>query len=221
MDERMKHRAVGAVVIVALLVIFVPMLLHFNEGGNTEQAASVIPPNPQAEMKTVEIPLKELQDKQLADLLPLPTESPEDVLADVSDLDVAAEVAKPAAAAATAAKTNGNAAASETAKPAIAAKVEAPKTKTVEPKPQLAGPTTGAKAWAVQVGSFSKRENAERLRDRLRKSGYKAFVNTTEAGGRTVVRVRVGPELQRADADQLRSKIEKELQIQARVVVHP
>lgn len=235
MDERLKQRAVGGVVIVALLVIFVPMFLDFSDEGEPGTTASVVPPKPQAEMQTLEIPLADLQDRQVADALPPPTESDADILGEVMD-DVRPQDSGEApelAAAATAATAVAAAAPSAQPEPAPAkesapakspttvAKAEAPKSKAAPPKPQLAGPNTGAKAWAVQVGSFTKRDSAEKLRDRLRKSGYRAFVTTAEAGGKTVVRVRVGPELERADADQLRKRIEKELQLQAKVVVHP
>lgn len=259
MDERLKQRAVGGVVIVALLVIFVPMFLDFSEEGQEGAATSVVPPQPQAEMQTLEIPLVDLQQRQVADGLPPGTESPEQILAEVMDAEVMADIrpqavvdpdqvldplppgslneagpavpppavaqapspapAKPVAPAKVPAAT--------TAKPPVKAPpqklaaAQPPKSKIAEPKPKLAGPSTGAKAWAVQVGSFTKRETAEKLRDRLRKSGYRAFVTSAQAAGKTVVRVRVGPELERADADQLRKRIEKDLQLQAKVVVHP
>lgn len=254
MDERLKQRAVGGVVIVALLVIFVPMFLDFSEEGQEGAATSAVPPQPQAEMQTLEIPLADLQQRQVADGLPPATESPEHILAEVMDAEVMGDIrpqavpdpdqvldplppgsineagpaVPPPAAAQAPAKSVAPAKvpATTAAKPPVKApqKLAAappPKSKIAEPKPKLAGPSTGAKAWAVQVGSFTKRETAEKLRDRLRKSGYRAFVTTAQAAGKTVVRVRVGPELERADADQLRKRIEKDLQLQAKVVVHP
>lgn len=255
MDERLKQRAVGGVVIVALLVIFVPMLLDFSEDGQEGSATSVVPPVPQAEMQTLEIPLTDLQGRQVADGLPRDSESPEQILAEVVDEEImgdirpqredqANQVLEPqpelasnagplpllppttektpvrAAPAAKAPAPPAKAQAPSKSPPKLAS-AEPPKSKVVEPKPKLAGPTTGAKAWAVQVGSFTKRESAEKLRDKLRKSGYRAFVTSAQAAGKTVVRVRVGPELERGDADQLRKRIEKDLQLQAKVVVHP
>jgi len=255
MDERLKQRAVGGVVIVALLVIFVPMFLDFSEDGQEGAATSVVPPQPQAEMQTLEIPLADLQERQVADGVPPGTESPEQILAEAMDAEVMGDIRPqaeanpdqvldplppqalsemsptpppPPAAAKAPSPPPAKAPASSTAKAPAPAKAPQklaaappPKSKIAEPKPKLAGPTTGSKAWAVQVGSFTKRESAEKLRDRLRKSGYRAFVTSAQAAGKTVVRVRVGPELERADADQLRKRIEKDLQLQAKVVVHP
>lgn len=245
MDERLKQRAVGGVVIVALLVIFVPMFLDFSEETQEGTATSMVPPQPQAAMQTLEIPLVDLQERQVADGLPPDTESPEQLLAEVMDAQVTDDIrpqaegqsdqvldplppqaqSEPiptAPSAAVKAPAPAPAKAPVPAKaPAKLAAAEPPKSKIAQPKPKLAGPNTGAKAWAVQVGSFTKRESAEKLRDRLRKSGYRAFVTSAQAAGKTVVRVRIGPELERADADQLRKRIEKDLQLQAKVVVHP
>lgn len=54
-------------------------------------------------------------------------------------------------------------------------------------------------AWTLQVGAFSKRENAHRFRDLLRHDGFKAYVQ--EFPDEEMVRVYVGPELRRADAE--------------------
>ena len=90
----------------------------------------------------------------------------------------------------------------------------------VTAKPELVRPSSPARAWAVQVGSFSQRKNAEALRDKLVKKGYRAFVATTRADGRTVVRVRIGPELLRSEADRIKTQIEKDFHLQAMVIQH-
>lgn len=65
-------------------------------------------------------------------------------------------------------------------------------------------------AWIIQLGSFSSEQNALALRDQLRAKGYTAFVEKIKSGGSQLFRVRVGPELERARADALRDKLEKE-----------
>ena len=76
-------------------------------------------------------------------------------------------------------------------------------------------------AWLLQVGSFSQRKNAEALRDKLTRSGYRAFVTQGKSGGKTISRVRIGPELLRPNADKLRKKLEGELNMQVVVVENP
>lgn len=67
-----------------------------------------------------------------------------------------------------------------------------------------------AAAWAVQVGSFANRENAERLVGALQQRGHPAFVARHEAEGRTRYRVRVGPETTRELAEQLAMRLRAE-----------
>ena len=74
---------------------------------------------------------------------------------------------------------------------------------TTSPSPREAAETPAARAgpqWAVQVGSFSSRANADRLSEWCREQGYGAKVVTGQDGGRTLHRVRVGPYASREDA---------------------
>lgn len=69
--------------------------------------------------------------------------------------------------------------------------------------PREASETPAAAAgprWAVQVGSFSSRANADRLSEWCREQGYGVRVVTGQDGGRTFHRVRVGPYASRDDA---------------------
>ena len=54
--------------------------------------------------------------------------------------------------------------------------------------------------WAVQVGSFSARANAERLSDWCREQGFGAQVLALPEGEQALYRVRVGPYESRGDA---------------------
>jgi DedD protein len=103
----------------------------------------------------------------------------------------------------------------ETPKPAPAARTEAPKPASreapatrAEAPPARAGstdskPTSG---WAVQVGSFASRDNAERLAQKLKGKGFAATVSQSPKG-RRLWRVRVGPEADRAAATALSAKL--------------
>ena len=55
--------------------------------------------------------------------------------------------------------------------------------------------------WYVQAGSFEDVANARRQADRVSSFGYEAHISTTVSGGRTLQRVRVGPQssLERAE----------------------
>ncbi|MDE0129787.1 MAG: SPOR domain-containing protein [Gammaproteobacteria bacterium] len=75
---------------------------------------------------------------------------------------------------------------------------------TPSPSPREAAETPAAQAgpqWAVQLGSFSSRANADALSEWCREQGYGVKVVTGQDGGRTLHRVRVGPYASREDAD--------------------
>lgn len=61
--------------------------------------------------------------------------------------------------------------------------------------------------WAVQLGSFSNKENAERLAAGLRKQGYAAFLSQLESDGDALQRVRVGPQKDRSAAEAVAAKL--------------
>nr|VFK54715.1 MAG: Cell division protein DedD (protein involved in septation) [Candidatus Kentron sp. TUN]VFK58934.1 MAG: Cell division protein DedD (protein involved in septation) [Candidatus Kentron sp. TUN]VFK59431.1 MAG: Cell division protein DedD (protein involved in septation) [Candidatus Kentron sp. TUN] len=87
------------------------------------------------------------------------------------------------------------------------------------PRPNVSGKQEPV-AWAVQVGSFSKRKNALGLRDLLRTKGYRAFVEFVRVGnvGSIRTRVFVGPVLVRGNALQSAEKLHSDLNIDGIVV---
>lgn len=82
---------------------------------------------------------------------------------------------------------------------------------------QTAGATPGA--WVIQVGAFSSEANAIVLRDKLRSNGYPAFVEALEEAPH--FRVRVGPELDKGTAEQLRDTLRREYGQAGIVVRYP
>ena len=68
----------------------------------------------------------------------------------------------------------------------------------------------------MQLGSFSKAENAEGLRDRLIAKGYAAYVESSGA----ITRVYVGPQPDRAQAEKLLKKLLAETKLKGIVVEH-
>lgn len=65
--------------------------------------------------------------------------------------------------------------------------------------------TTGM--WAVQLGSFSNQENAERLAADLRKEGYAAFLSQLKTDSGALHRVRIGPQKDRDSAESVAAKL--------------
>lgn len=84
-----------------------------------------------------------------------------------------------------------------------------------------ADPRLGVSAWVVQLGSFAAAENAAALEKRVKDAGYSAFVEQLSTGEGQVFRVRVGPELLRADAQAIRDRLESEINLKGIVVRYP
>jgi DedD protein len=74
------------------------------------------------------------------------------------------------------------------------------------PVPSVAAADAGA-GWYVQAGSFEDVANARRQADRVSSFGFDAQVFTTSAGGRTMQRVRVGPQSSRERAEAVASAL--------------
>jgi DedD protein len=93
----------------------------------------------------------------------------------------------------------------ESEPPSSAEAVPPTDTGVAEPEPST---RTGLTAWMVQVGSFSNRENAAQLVEKLRKAGYQTpDADRVEIRGKTLFRVRVGPMVDKDKAQSLLPKI--------------
>ncbi len=81
-------------------------------------------------------------------------------------------------------------------------------------KPQPATkvePRVGLSAWVVQVGSFSKRENAARVEKQLKREKFPAFIEQVGIDGKNLFRVKVGPEVDRKLAESLLKRVNESL----------
>lgn len=67
------------------------------------------------------------------------------------------------------------------------------------PEPRRAN--DGLPSWVVQVASLGTSEGAADLESRLRDAGFSAFVEKAQVRGKLYYRVRVGPEADRANAE--------------------
>ena len=126
--------------------------------------------------------------------------------------------------------------AAETAKPAEVKPPEPkpevkPQPKPTEPKPvaakppapkPVAAPPAAAKVgFAVQLGAFSDAAEAGAMRERLRAAGFTTFTEVVNTDKGRLTRVRVGPVLDRAAADQLKAQIKAKTGIDGIVRPHP
>jgi DedD protein len=81
-----------------------------------------------------------------------------------------------------------------------------------------AASTTGM--WAVQLGSFSNKDNAEKLAADLRKQGYAAFLSQLKIDSGQLHRVRIGPQKDRESAEAMAARLLK-VGHKGQVLPHP
>ncbi|RKZ36063.1 MAG: hypothetical protein DRQ37_04960, partial [Gammaproteobacteria bacterium] len=169
MDEHLKQRLVGAVVLVVLAVIFVPMLLT---GGSSTPAPPV----------TRDIATSSQEKGFSSRIIPLGLDSPVPVKAP-------APVTPPKKSQASKPAPPQSPATKEPKRPVQKAPTKTATSKKAEPAKRAKDQRVGLTAWAVQLGSFSKNENAVALRARLQGSGYTASVAPSHGKSDKMARV--------------------------------
>jgi cell division septation protein DedD len=102
-----------------------------------------------------------------------------------------------------------------TTKPAAPVK---PAAITAASPPRPAQPAATDTGFAVQLGAFASPTEATKLRDRARAAGMRAFVDSVRTDKGVLSRVRVGPVLTRAEADQLKAQVAAKLGISDAIV---
>ena len=197
MEERIKQRMVGAAVLVALAVIFIPIIL---EGPEEEFGpwGTKLPKPPAA--------------GALSDIEPLVLPehgATEPVHRIVLDVDPSRMAEK---------KANQEATAENQA---VVTTTSIPDNQESKPATGSSVADKGLQSWVVQVGSFNDKQKALGLQSRLQVKGYTAFVEPLSAEPGSMYRVRVGPELKRADAQLIRDRIASEMNLDGMVTSYP
>jgi len=194
MDSSLKQRLIGAAVLGALAVIFLPMLLQGPDVKEPDAAEVPIdmPAAPGQKFETREIPLS-VPDANAPDggVLGMPagaqpTDAAGDDFVPEIDLDAPAGATPSTTTAATAAST------------ALTNAATAPN-------------TTAAHAggnYAVNIGSFANLQNANAMIDRLRAQQLPVQADKVMVDGKPSMRVRVGPYADRATAEVARVRSE-------------
>ena len=109
-----------------------------------------------------------------------------------------------------------------TTKPTTPPATTKPAATTTAAAPKPTQPAASGTGFAVQLGAFASATEATKLRDRARAAGMRAFVDSVRTDKGVLSRVRVGPVLTRAEADQLKAQVAAKLGIgDAIVKPHP
>ncbi|MPQ66474.1 MULTISPECIES: SPOR domain-containing protein [unclassified Pseudomonas] len=211
LDKAYKQRMVGALVLVALAVIFLPML--FSRQDEQRQVRVEAPAAPQAsvlpQVKVEPVPVPEPQ------ALP-PDSVPADEEVEETPVPLAPAPAPKPVAPVAAAKPVAPAPATKPA-PAPAqtpAQVVAVAPAKLDTTQNRVDPNGLPISWSVQLASLSSRDSAESLQKTLRSQGYNAYIRSSDGKNR----VFVGPLIERAEADRLRDLLGRQQNLKGFVV---
>jgi len=198
MERALKERIIGAIILVIIVVLVVPVFLDGPpDNGEIVSERVLLPGQEGQDTKTVVL------NRERSEPIPLASSSTD---APKTGGAVEAEPEK------------------ETPVPQLV--VQKPAVRTVEqspPKPAAEIPkatssTTGM--WAVQLGSFSNKDNAEKLAADLRKQGYAAFLSQLNTSSGQLHRVRIGPQKDRESAEAMAARLLK-VGHKGQVLPHP
>lgn len=204
MNDILKQRLVGALILLALGVVFWPIIFV---GPDEQSAAKLqpIPPPPGVSTASIEPPEQgrlrgspELETDEDSPLLdpPPPSDGPGGEGGNETQ-------AAPPPAAPTVKTTGEPAESSDTNSPGGEVRSEAPQ--------RLVMDADGVPvAWTLQVATVSSAEKAEALRKRLLELRHKAYISRVSSGGKSLYRISIGPKFERAELERIQAGINAE-----------
>ncbi len=181
MKEIVRQRLVGVLILVALGVVFWP-IIFVEPGVKDTPRDSRIPARPEVDTTPVEPP-----DRVGLRVSP----EPEPVAVEPVDQPVSDALPEPV----------------EPATPAAPATEPSPRS-TAPERPTLDSQGVPV-SWTLQVATVSNAANADQLRDRLLSRHYEAYVRRVARGDRELYRVFVGPKFERAKLEQVQQEIDQ------------
>jgi DedD protein len=203
-NDILKQRLVGALILVALGVVFWP-IIFVEPGEQVAAEQSRIPPRPEVDITPIEPP-------DLAGLRP----SPElELQADRQD------VVQPEPEPAPEPEPEPQAVPQDRVAPAAVAADKAattqPRTRSEAPERPVIDSDGVPVAWILQVASVSSAAKADELRDRLLAMQFKAYVKKVGHAERDLYRVYIGPKFEKARLESIRKQIDAEFGVKSMI----
>lgn len=185
LKKRARRRLVGAVALVLLIVVFLPMILDSEPKPLNQDIAITIPPIPKPESN-------QQNPAPAISSTPAPPSPPR-----VAGMPAPAPAVQPDPAP----DLPNNAPARPEAKP------EPKPVQKYEIKPAPASHAAGEESFVVQLGAFSNAANAKALQKKLQDNKFKAYTELVKNAGGDRTRVRVGPYPTREAAEKARDRL--------------
>ncbi len=205
MRYTLKHRLIGAAVLAAVAVLLLPSF--FKEKKEYQVSTkSQIPASPHvvAEEFKAPQPVPNIEPAPAPETMFVPSES----ASELAPSEAPPSIVSTASSSASVSSATSTKVVSSTVAEQAASSVPA------MPLNQKGLPD----AWVVQVGSFTTKEAANKLRDDLQADGQKAYVRTTTSGNTAISRVYIGPKLDKNQALALKEQMDRRLKVKSMVM---
>jgi DedD protein len=198
-NDILKQRLVGALILLALGVVFWPIIFV----PQADRQVADQPPVPPPPVLAAE-PIATPDAAGLQPSPPLEATVEADGMAIASAQDPAAESAGETTLAPTPTET--------------AAAAHEPSARQAPPQPLRMDGDGVPIAWTLQVATVSSAEKADALRNKLLAMNQKAYVTQLSSGGKTLHRVSIGPKFERVELEKLQGSINAEFGVTTMVV---
>ncbi|RRV21222.1 SPOR domain-containing protein [Pseudomonas sp. o96-267] len=195
LDSGLKQRMVGALVLVALAVIFLPMLLSREDEMRRVVVDAPAMPQAPATAEIIVEPAEVVEPEELPQE-PVPVEELEPQVVEVPEQPK--PIPPPVA---------------QQSTPDPVKTEQATSTAPAKPEGRLDANSLPI-SWSVQLASLSSRAGAENLQKTLRSQGYNAYIRAFDG----MNRVFVGPLIERAEAERLRDQLNRQHKLSGFVV---
>ena len=198
MDQQLKERLVGIIVLVLFAVIFIPMF--FSEPidlvskektnlSNSKESEFV------SKLKPVDDSTQELDTKRI-EYDTVTEETPQTVTEETPQTVT-----------------------EETPQTVTEESTDLVNEETAFRKESLTENQMGQMNWIVQIGSYSNKENAEKENLRAKNAGFRSFINPITQNNKIMYQVCLGPEYDELDANKLREEIKKKIKLENEPIV--
>ena len=228
MDRRVKERLVGASILVVLIVLIVPELLSGPPGPAPAPVGARLPvsaPEPVRNV-TVDLATSKAPEPAEAEAAASGAQPPEARSAEAASAVAGADASTDTGTGTNAAppsdtRPSGDSHPSDTPPSAPPSRPASLETAAPVPTSRSAKPPMAGKAWAVQLGSFASRANADKLVRQLKAQGFSVYVVSGGSGPSLRYRVRIGPMADRGTATQAVAKLKSAGQVASLVPPAP
>ncbi len=199
MRESVKHRLIGAAVLAAIAVLFLPSFFKDRQQYQVD-TSSHIPGRPSITAVDFNEPTRPegIEPAPAPETMFVPDESEAIPAAQVPPAELAGVAV---VASSSAQSTSSKTAVADASVPVI-------------PLNAQGLPDT----WVIQVASLSAQPAANKLRDQLQAEGHKAYVRAVPGANTTIYRVFIGPKQDKSEALAIKSQLDKRLKVNSLVL---